>query len=174
MDIIYIKDMINLFFTGFKMPFKRYKPYFPGLDLINPDIDIDIENIDNKDKKISIMTHSVGLIKALIFCMNNKINPVIILAIDPPDISEHVIAQKLNNLELPDDLLVIYRQYNELVAINGFPDLQIHLYRNIKNKHYMDKIYYESVCYYESDTHYPYMDRLSRDHIVKIYENKQK
>ena len=175
--------MINLFFTGHKTPFKRYKSYFQTIDLIpDPDPDLGpgglspwyIDHIESADQKIGILTHSIGLVNALIYCSSTKIKPKIILAIDPPDISRLAIQNKLNDSKLPDDLRVIYEKFIKIIdAGDEFLDFPICLFRNIKNKDYTDTKIYSSLNYYPSDTHYPYMNRSDRDRILKLYEKYQ-
>lgn len=166
---------IDLFFTGYKMPFDRYRSYFPKLNHIpDPIPDEVIRQITSNDPAaINIMTHSVGLVKALIFCMINEIKPTIILAIDPPCISEEEIVKKLDDNDLPQDLKNIYDSYIRLINEKMFPWIPICLYRNMKNKDYSDSRYYNELNYYPSDTHYPYMVKKARDQILRLYEKNK-
>ena len=165
-------NSINLFFTGYMMPFKRYKSYLPNIAMI-PD---PVEPIDSNDCQISALTHSVGLVKALIYCLKHGVKFKVILAIDPPDISDSEIIKKLNDQNLPNSLKTIYEEYiylrRNMTILDS--DIPICLYRNIKNKDYMDSINYSSLNYYHSDTHYPYTDRSLRDQILGLYEKLSK
>lgn len=163
--------MIQLFFTGYKTPSKRYKSYFPNLDMIYDPPDI----LDNVNQPINVcaMTHSVGLINALIFYKKHEslIQRIQIVAIDPPDISDQAIAQQLNDQTLDHDLKQIYKQYIDLDIFKSMNNpVNIILYRNIKNLGFYDSEYYNESYYYQSDTHYPFMNKLLRNRILVLYE----
>lgn len=162
---------INLFFTGYKTHFKKYESYFPNLNFISDPVPSNIiECIKSTEYVLKAMTHSVGLIKALNFCMINGIKSMKILAIDPPDSSDEEIIKKLNDENLPIDLRIIYNEYMELKKVNDFPKVQICLYRNRKNMKFNDIKYYDELNYYLIDTHYPYTLKKLRDQIVRLYE----
>jgi hypothetical protein len=166
--------MINLFFTGWNQSPKRYKSYFPTIEFIYDPLPTLQSNLIDEEHQTQFkaMTHSLGLVKALIYCSscNIKSRPMIILAIDPPDISVHAIRVKLNQ-GIPQDLHAIYQLYIDLVEKNQIPPIPIHLYRNKKNEKYLDTDIYRSLTFYQSDTHYPYMVRSHRDQILQLYQN---
>lgn len=146
-----------LFFTDYKTPSKRYKSYFPKHDLtFDP-------NTDQKDGCI-ILTHGVGLIKAINFCVKNKTRPSRIIAINPPDISILSIISKYS--KLLDELQSIYGEYlkNSVDAYS----FNIHCFRNINNAGYLDKVYYKGIFYYQENTHNPYEVKQLRDKILEL------
>lgn len=146
----------TIYFTGYKMHPKRYSSYFPKISFVyNPSINEPINtNI--------VITHSVGIISALIYCSETKQKPSII-ALDPPDISIDAIKAKINTLDT--DLKYIYEKYlNSFIKVT---DYDVNVYRNIKNKSYMDNNFYKFMNYYDEDTHYPYTIKKIRDAITK-------
>jgi hypothetical protein len=164
--------MMNLFFTGYNCPFKRYRSYFPKTIEFIPDPSPSDPCFTDKQIKINIMTHSVGLVKALIFCSLTGIRPIIILAIDPPDISEQEIQIKLSNggLGLSPDLCSIYEKFMSISDKEEIFQIPICLYRNQRNQ-CLDTNIYKSLHFYQTDTHYPYMVRSHRDQILKLYQD---
>jgi len=162
--------MMDLFFTGYNCPFKRYGSYFPKTIEFIPDPSPSDPCFTDGQTKIKIMTHSAGLVKALIFCSLTGIRPRMILAIDPPNISEQVIRTKLNDGKLPSDLYSIYEKFLSISNKEEIFQIPICLYRNQKNQ-YLDTDIYKSLHFYQTDTHYPYMIRSHRDQILKLYQD---
>lgn len=62
-----------IFFRGYKTSIKRYMPYFPGFNLCHVS---DCNDIQSDSK---VLTHSVGLVEALIYFSKENIKPVHIL-----------------------------------------------------------------------------------------------
>lgn len=57
------------FFPGKGTPLKRYKPYFPNIELYIP----------NNDEPDVILCHSLGYKHAVEFCRNNDISPKLVV-----------------------------------------------------------------------------------------------
>jgi hypothetical protein len=150
-----------VFFTGYKMHSKRYTSYFPELNMVYDSLPSNNEYFD------IILTHSVGIIKALNYCFENKFRPLIIIAMDPPDISEKTIRERYNDMDY--NLKKIYDNfYSNVIDISAYP---VHVIRNRKNIGYTDKDLYKDIYFYDQDTHYPYQIKAIRDKIVKIVKN---
>jgi hypothetical protein len=150
---------MKLFFTGWKFPSKRYQAYFPTMNFIFDPVTMPYA----KDEDIVILTHSVGLIKALIFCKEQKINPRVIIAMDTPDISLLAILDRM--------------QINEAILNNyyvKFMDLQIdpQLFNIIsfrqksKKLEFQDCVFYKLNQYYAQPTHNPFEIKLLRDRMT--------
>ena len=161
-----------LFFTGYQTPLKQYKSYFSMSTLV--------ENDKNHDKCI---THSVGIIKAIIWAYNNNIK-LTILAIDPPDLSSDVINSKIQDEKLDTPLRELYKEYvSQNIDISKY---KIYIFRNKKNETYGDNNLYtqvnvrskkesseyeKNIEYYKDDTHYPYTIKHIRDKIISKFES---
>lgn len=134
---------------------KRYISYFP-----NQKITFNITS----DQPSMIITHSLGLINALIYCSEIKSTSIKIIAIDPPDISLDSIKERF--LNMPYDLKEIYKKYlDNNINISHY---NVYLFRNIKNLNYLDTPLYKYKEYYKKDTHYPYEDKLLRQRILSL------
>jgi len=144
-----------LFFCGYKMAPKRYTSYFKDLPMT-----FDPTTTENKEP-CEIMTHSVGLVRAILFCLKNDMRPTKIIAMDPPDSSPEAIMARFDTL--PPDLKPVYAEF--LAAKPNLKEFNIVCWRNAKNRGFSD--HYASINYYELDTHYPYENKKLRDDIMR-------
>lgn len=156
----------QLFFTGHNTPLKRYQSYFNETVLVEPE-----QKVSNENKQ-TILCHSVGLVKALLWCVeNNNISNVKIIAMDPPDLSQVSIKTKIESM-IDDKLLKLYKSFLEDDILSKFSEIgiadssrcgersfsnSIIVFRNSKNKDHKDMKLYSAIHYYSEDTHYPYM-----------------
>ena len=121
------------------------------------------ENFIQQDKFDIIITHSMGIISALNYCFENKINPKLIVAMDPPDISNQAIKLRYNDMN--ENFKKIYDIFlNSSIDITNY---NIHNIRNAKNSEYIDNSLYKQIYFYNKDTHYPYHIKEIRDRIVE-------
>jgi hypothetical protein len=151
-----------LFFTGYGMAPKRYIGYFASLELtFNP---TDKKDSGTNGTSTIIITHSAGIIKALLYCYKYKINPSRIIAIDPPDISKDSIINRLYTL--PDNLKALYNEF--LDSDIKTQDYPIVSFRDIQKQEYSDKMYYICIKYYKDGGHLPYEKKSLRDNIIDM------
>jgi hypothetical protein len=113
-------------FSGYHVPEKRYKAFLPGI-VIDP---------NQLGEEQSILTHSCGIIKALLFCQIHSFTPKMIVAMDPPDVSKAAILARLP--ELPHDLQVLYQKFLELTPAKP---CAIYCYRREENDAKEDDIF---------------------------------
>jgi hypothetical protein len=164
---------MTLFFTGYKMYPKNYICYFPKIDLIFDPVSTENQKFSElcsiENQKFSelcsnvVITHSVGIIKCLNYFHSSKTKPLIIISIDPPDISIDAIKNRYDDLN--HDLKLIYDQFLEKdINVSNY---NISIYRNRKKFDYKDKNIYKVINYYDEDTHHPYTIKKIRDKIIK-------
>ena len=148
-----------IFFGGYKTPIKRYISYFPGFELCSV-----TECNYCSGLSSNILTHSIGLVNALIYFSEQNIKPTYIIAMDPPNLFHDNISKKIQG----DDktLSAIYQQYRD-TNIN-LSDWNITVFRNISKKDDKDTGVYSGVRYYTQDTHYPYQIQAVRNSIVSM------
>jgi len=145
--------MITVYmFTGYQMNPKRYKSYF---SLFNNDIIYNPDEVKAGTETI-ILTHSLGLIKSLIWCNKYKIIPKIIIAFDPDSILESDINNKISTLTDPELKYTYISYLNSDIDITKY---NIHLIRQNEKANYQDTCFYQSHKYYSEPTHHPYMLR---------------
>lgn len=142
-----------LFFSGHKMAPKRYQPYFPG-------IVFEFDPLECKDS-CTIITHSVGLVRAIVACKTGTI-PAKIVALDPPDISPAAIIAKLEGL--PPELVPLYKEF---LGIVDRKPLNIVCWRNAKYSEFGDSACFRQLILYPQDTHRPYEIKSLRDAIIR-------
>jgi hypothetical protein len=157
------------FFCGYKVPPKRYISYFSKLNLV---FDPLISGNESKSKKYPIIiTHSYGIINALMYCEELVYFPTLIIAIDPPDISIDNIKSKLLS-DLSVDLKTSYNRYLEQkISLDNY---NIYVYRNINKKNYLDTGSYKNVYWYNFESHYPYTNKKIRDDIYALIKKNNK
>ena len=152
-----------LFFCGYKMSPKRYLPYFPDRRFVfNPD------SVPEGVQSDLIVTHSVGLVQAIVFCAKLNFVPRKIVAIDPPDISPSAIAARFDTLS--QELKALYTEY----LLLHFKPLNVVCWRNHRNRNYDDANCYTAIIYYVEDTRHPYMYKSLRkafDNLLKSQIN---
>lgn len=148
-----------LFFGGHMTPLKRYVSYFPGFELCPID--------SNSHLSYNILTHSIGLVNALIYLSQQTIATgalVNIVAMDPPDLSGENIRDKISNGD--EVISSIYQRFQNINL--DFENLNVVVFRNIKKKEYTDVWMYSDVRYYDQDTHHPYRIKSVRDSIITL------
>ena len=151
-----------IFFGGYKTPIKRYTSYFPGFYLYSvTDCNDDILSESN------ILTHSIGLVEALLYFSERKIKPNHIIAMDPPTLSFTSIAERIHG---EDKVLSgIYQKYNN--SNINLSEWTITIFRN-KNKNIdADVDLYSKIIYYTQDTHHPYQIKTVRDSIISMLKS---
>ena len=146
-----------IFFGGYKTPIKRYTSYFPGFQLYSI-TDCNDETLLHSN----ILTHSIGLVEALLYFSNLKIKPNHIIAMDPPNLSVKSIAKRIHG---EDKILSgIYQKYND--SDINLSEWTITIFRN-KNKDADSDLYFK-IKYYTQDTHHPYQIKTVRDSIISM------
>jgi len=154
--------MTLLLFTGHKVPAKRYKGLIDHLDTRN----VIVIGTDDPEPKLDILEcpiivgHSVGILRALVYCHKNGIGPRRVISLD----GSYLNRELLKDSERTD----LFQDY-----IDSDVDPRnygIHLFRHIKNvntenylnanqsnKDAMNDTDYASVYYYtEKCGHYPF------------------
>lgn len=144
------------FVEGYNMPFKRYASYFPGYQLIS------LDGANTKNISV-ILTHSLGLIKCLMWCKEREMRPKII-AMDPPSIDLGSLDNIINSHK-DKKLVNIYRQFKEYDI--DITEYHIVVFRPESKSSNIDSELYTEIIYYKEDTHYPYMIKVIRNHIIK-------
>jgi hypothetical protein len=147
--------MIYLF-SGYKVSPKRYNAYLA---------DIIIDPTDAKDVK-QILTHSVGLVKALLFCQDKNLSPQLIVAMDPPDLRVEAIRAKLSILN--PDLQTLYIRF---LKENPPKPRLIYCYRSMANKA-EDDANFDCVTRYVG-SHYPFEHTHLRHNMLQCFLKRQ-
>ena len=145
-----------IFFPGYKTPVKRYISYFPGFKLC------EVTNYNYNCGDSSVLTHSIGLVNALIYFSQQNIKPKHIVAMDPPHLSNDSMLRKIKGGD--KSLAEIYQRFID--SDINMKDWNITIYRNINKKNDKDNDKYSEIIYYNEDTHYPYQIRNVRNSIV--------
>lgn len=150
-----------LFFGEYKTPLEHYIPYFPTLNLKTP-----LFHDHNIQSNVSILTHSNGIVNALVFCELRKIKPKII-CIDPPDIFKDHIEAKIGK-GLNQDLEEVYRTFLDFdIKVKKY---KIIVFRNSQLK-FSDTDLFSKIVFYNEPTHYPYEIPKLRNKILQLLEN---
>lgn len=139
------------------MPLKRYESYFQGYKLVS------LNNYTSTSVEF-ILTHSVGLIKCLIWCNECNVHPTII-AMDPPSIDSAYVDKKIN---ISHDLVLrgIYERFKKLNIDASVYNITV--FRPESKTHYVDSQLYKEIIYYNQDTHYPYMIKSVRNKVLSL------
>lgn len=124
-----------LFFTGYKKHPKQYKSYLKDF-VYNP------EEIAKDDV---VVTHSVGLVKALNLCHAKGVFPKLIVALDAPDLALLSILDRLPRLE--PELQAIYVQFMNLQIDPR--DFNITSFRRMTNTTF-DCCFYKKNVFYDT------------------------
>jgi hypothetical protein len=183
-------EPLCLFFSGWKMNIKRYKTYIPSFRSFTLDpIAIGYYLIDaiSKNRQIVILTHSVGIVRALLLLEEMNINSGQIfrfINMDPSCLHPETIEHKMETYE--PGLRVLFQQYLHVSR-------KVNLVTKYPSKNYLSEdrraqtqlFPVEWIEYYESPSqdkqqadssehpilqltsHHPYMIKSVRDKILK-------
>lgn len=125
---------------------KLYESYFPKFNLVSG---------ENVKEPVIIMSHSIGVVDALVWIRERKVKKYTFVAMDPP-IMGRMITSEDKQLE---------EKYKKFVEIANEIDYdKVQVYRNSERKELVDR--FTNVIYYEHDTHYPYQVKRIRDQII--------
>jgi esterase/lipase superfamily enzyme len=123
--------MTLLLFTGHKVPIKRYKNLL--LKLEHRNLIVVLENqsdplLDHEEESPVIVAHSLGILRALIYCKKHNVIPQKIISLDGSYLNEEYLKNHIS----PDDFVKdVIKEY--LLARIKLPDYNVHLFRYIRN-----------------------------------------
>lgn len=137
-------------FPGYNCHQKLYESYFPKLQLISP------ENITKYDQHITILTHSIGIVDAILWVREHSISNYNIIAMDPP------VMCKVSRFFRDDVLKLKYEKFFEIENDVDYSKIQV--FRSDDKRGLLDK--FKNVIYYDDITHYPYQVKKIRDEIL--------
>ncbi len=144
------------------MPTKRYKAYFSQIDFI-----FDPDSAD-ETKEYVILTHSCGLLKALIFCTLHKIMPKRIVSMDCPNLNRDAMMERMKTMD--ENLKMLYINFLKFVPnISDYPIVSL---RRENDSVSSDHVLFQKNLLYSEPTHYPYEHKLIRDQIVTLLQKE--
>lgn len=144
-----------MFFTGHKTAPKNYLAYFPKQSFV-------FDPTTAQECK-HIVTHSVGLVKAILYCLKFEIKPTVLVALDPPDLSIEAVQARFPTL--PAELKLLYTDF--ILALTKIDWRAFPIYCMRDSRHQcLDTPCYTEIFYYKEETHYPYQIKHLRDKIL--------
>jgi|SRR6185437_6607977 len=142
-------------FPGYNCSPKIYESYFPKLKFVSD------KEINNYNQQIIILSHSIGIVDAILWVRTNSIVNYFIVAMDPP------VMEKIVRLFKDDDLKDKYDKFFEIEEQIDYS--RIHVFRSDDKRGLKDK--FINVTYYDDYTHYPYQVKKQRDRIFNFIDN---